>query len=61
MVYYRGTTINLNTPVDLSGTNFTSLDHATGVNCAFQIAGTGSMKDGSSHVFLLTSIPVPSP
>lgn len=60
MVYYQGVTAELNTLVDLSGTNFTNLDYATGVNNADQIVGTGTMKDGSSHAFLLTPIPAPS-
>lgn len=61
MIYYQGTPVPLNTLVNLSGTNFTHLDSATGINYFDQIVGNGTTKDGSSHAYLLTPIPAPSP
>jgi probable HAF family extracellular repeat protein len=61
MIYYQGLTGDLNVFVNLAGTDFTNLDHAYGINIAGQIVGSGLTKDGSSHAYLLTPIPAPSP
>jgi len=61
MIYFQGVTALLSIFVNLTDTNFVNLDHAYGINNADQIVGSGTMKDGSSHAFLLTLIPAPSP
>jgi probable HAF family extracellular repeat protein len=61
MIYYQGLTADINSLVNLTGTNFVNLDHAYGISNTGQIVGSGTTKDGSSHAYLLTLIPAPSP
>ena len=62
MIYYQGLTVDLNILVNLTWAQILSnLDHADGINNAGQIVGSGTTKDGSSHAYLLTPIPTPSP
>ena len=60
-VSYDGTNyIDLNTLVDLTGTDFVKLNSARDINEAGQIVGTGILADGTTRAFVLTAVPIPA-
>ncbi len=58
-IYSGGVNYNLNTLVDLSGSNFTQLTVANAISNNGYIVGNGTTKSGATHAFLLTPIPTP--
>lgn len=58
-LYAGGVLYDLNTLVDLSGSNFSQLTEATAISNTGYIVGTGTTKSGNPHAFLLTPIPAP--
>ncbi|HTB80277.1 MAG TPA: hypothetical protein VK717_05265 [Opitutaceae bacterium] len=58
-LYSGGVLYDLNTLVDLSGSNFTQLSDATAISNTGYIVGTGTTKSGTPHAYLLTPIPAP--
>lgn len=58
-LYEGGVKYDLNTLVDLSGSNFTQLSDATAISNTGYIVGTGTTKSGNPHAYLLTPIPAP--
>ena len=59
-ICYGGVMIDLNTLVDLSGSNFSQLTDAAAISNTDYIVGTGTTKSGVSHAYLLTLIATPS-
>jgi probable HAF family extracellular repeat protein len=58
-LYAGGVILDLNTLVDLSGSNFSHLSDATAISNTGCIVGTGTTKNGNSHAYLLTPTPGP--
>jgi len=56
-IYSGGVLYDLNTAVDLSGSDFTELTEATAISNNGYIVGIGTTTGGSTHAFLLTPIP----
>jgi probable HAF family extracellular repeat protein len=60
-VSYDGTNfIDLNTLVNLTGTDFVKLDQARDINEDGQIVGIGTLADGTTRAFVLTAVPIPA-
>jgi len=60
-ISYDGTNfIDLNTLVDLTGTDFVKLNAARDINEDGQIVGVGSLADGTTRAFVLTAVPIPA-
>ena len=58
-IYAGGVNYDLNTLVNLSGSDFTQLTEATAISNNGYIVGNGTTKSGEVHAFLLTPIPTP--
>jgi probable HAF family extracellular repeat protein len=58
-LYSGSVRYDLNTLVDLSGSNFIQLTVANAISNNGYIVGTGTTKSGNSHAYLLTPIPAP--
>ena len=58
-LFAGGVNYDLNTLVDLSGSNFTHLTEALAISNTDYIVGFGTTKSGATHAFLLTPIPAP--
>jgi probable HAF family extracellular repeat protein len=52
--------VDLNTLVDLTGTDFVSLNHAFDVNANGDIVGMGITASGEERAFFLAAVPVPA-
>jgi len=59
-IYSGGVLTHLETLVDLSTSDFSSLIAATAISDSGYIVGTGMTTGGQTHAFLLTPIPPPS-
>ena len=61
MISYDGSTIvDLNTLVDLTGTDFINLTYAYDINASGQIVGIGTRSTGEQAAFILTAVPLPA-
>jgi probable HAF family extracellular repeat protein len=58
-LYSGGVLYDLNTLVDLSGSNFSHLSDAAAISNTGYIVGTGTTKNGNPHAYLLTPILAP--
>jgi len=58
-IFAGGVNYDLNTLVDLSGSDFTRLTEAKAISNTGYIVGLGTTTSGATHAFLLTPIPTP--